>query len=153
MLFVLVALFGLLACSAPQMDWTAVRKTIEENNAKFCAAFNQGDAAGVAAWYTEDAIAMPPNMDMAQGTNAIQELIGSFNSMGATNLALTTDEVMGAGDLAIEVGKYTYSMPGGLQDSGKYIVVWKKGADGSWKLHRDIWNSNMPLPGMPSSGN
>jgi len=90
---------------------------------------------------------------MVQGTNAIQETFGAFNSMGATNLALTTDEVMGAGDLVIEVGKYTLTLPGGLQDSGKYMVVWKKGADGSWKLHRDIWNSNVPLPGMPMSGN
>ncbi|TIR04878.1 MAG: hypothetical protein E5X37_28660 [Mesorhizobium sp.] len=23
---------------------------------------------------------------------------------------------------------------------GKYIVVWKKGDDGTWRLHRDIWN-------------
>ena len=23
---------------------------------------------------------------------------------------------------------------------GKYIVIWKKGGDGNWRLHRDIWN-------------
>ena len=30
-----------------------------------------------------------------------------------------------------------------MQDEGKYVVVWKKQEDGSWKLHRDIWNSNL----------
>jgi ketosteroid isomerase-like protein len=25
--------------------------------------------------------------------------------------------------------------------AGKYIVVWKKGEDGTWRLHRDIWNA------------
>jgi ketosteroid isomerase-like protein len=29
--------------------------------------------------------------------------------------------------------------------SVKYVVVWKKQADGSWKIFRDIWNS-LPAP-------
>jgi ketosteroid isomerase-like protein len=24
---------------------------------------------------------------------------------------------------------------------GQYIVIWKKDADGNWRLHRDIWNT------------
>jgi len=31
-------------------------------------------------------------------------------------------------------------------DHGKYIVVWKNTADG-WRLHRDIFNSNMAASG------
>jgi len=25
--------------------------------------------------------------------------------------------------------------------SAKYVVVWKRQPDGSWQMHRDIWNS------------
>ena len=25
---------------------------------------------------------------------------------------------------------------------GKYVVVWKKGSDGTWRLYRDIWNAD-----------
>lgn len=151
----LFSLLGLLACSAPQpqMDMAQVRKTIEEMDAKFSEAFNAGDAAAIAAMYSEEAIVMPPNHESVQGTSAIQEVFSGFISMGATNLTLKADEVMGAGDLVIETGKYSLSLPGGLHDSGKYLVVWKKAADGSWKLHRDIWNSSLPLPGAPISEN
>jgi ketosteroid isomerase-like protein len=27
-------------------------------------------------------------------------------------------------------------------DKGKYVAVWKK-ENGTWKMYRDIWNSNM----------
>jgi uncharacterized protein (TIGR02246 family) len=151
----LISLLSLLACSAPQpqMDMAQMRQAVEASNAKFCEAFNAGDAAALAAMYTEDAIVMPPNQEMAQGTNALQQTFGGFFSMGAANLALTTSDVMGSGDLVVETGKYNIALPGGIQDSGKYLVVWKKAADGSWKLHRDIWNSSLPLPGAPMSGN
>ena len=33
-------------------------------------------------------------------------------------------------------------------DSGKYVVVWKKQDDGNWRLHVDIWNSDLPAPGQ-----
>ncbi len=150
-----ISMLGLLACSAPQpqMDMAQVRQTVEAADAKFSEAFNAGDAAALAAMYTEDAIVMPPNHESVQGTNAIEQVFSGFISMGATNLTLTADDVMGAGDLVIETGKYSLALPGGLQDSGKYLVVWKKAADGSWKPHRDIWNSSMPLPAMPMSEN
>nr|NIO33253.1 DUF4440 domain-containing protein [Gemmatimonadota bacterium] len=33
---------------------------------------------------------------------------------------------------------------GGAVEQGKYLVVWKRGEDGNWKLHADIWNTSMP---------
>jgi ketosteroid isomerase-like protein len=39
-----------------------------------------------------------------------------------------------------------------MEDRGKTLNVWKRQADGSWKLHRDIWNSNMPIPVSPQTG-
>ncbi|MFQ5962049.1 MAG: YybH family protein, partial [Candidatus Methylomirabilales bacterium] len=53
-------------------------------------------------------------------------------------------------DLAYEMGAYTLTIqPEGGQaqtDTGKYVVVWTRQADGSWKLAVDIWNSNAPPP-------
>jgi len=50
------------------------------------------------------------------------------------------------GDTVFEVGKYTLFGEGDqVLDNGKYIVIWKKDGE-QWKLHRDIFNSNMPLP-------
>jgi ketosteroid isomerase-like protein len=60
--------------------------------------------------------------------------------------------VGGSGDTAYEIGKYTLKIqPAGqeaMTDSGKYLVVWKRQAEGTWKLHVDIWNSSMPMSGQ-----
>ena len=59
--------------------------------------------------------------------------------------ALTTDDVGRSGDIAYEVGKVSLTIqPVGKEpttSAAKYVVVWKRQPDGSWKLHRDIWNS------------
>ena len=44
---------------------------------------------------------------------------------------------------AHEVGRFvTETADGDHIDHGKYVVIWKR-IEGEWKLHRDIFNSNM----------
>ena len=64
---------------------------------------------------------------------------------GIKEAKLETGEVDGNGATAVEVSKYSlHDTNGETLDSGKYIVVWKE-EDGSWKLHRDIFNSSVPM--------
>jgi ketosteroid isomerase-like protein len=62
-------------------------------------------------------------------------------------------DVDGRGDLAYVYGKYSWVLmiPGQppVPDSGKYIEVWRKQADGNWKITRDVFNSDVPLPAPP----
>ncbi len=129
-------------------DEMTLRKAIESQNAKFAAAFNRGDAAGVAALYTEDATSQPPNNEALLGRQAIQNFMQAGYDAGLKDLALTTVSVEGSGDTAYELGAYTIKVaPEGkaaMTDSGKYVVVWKRGGDGVWRLHTDIWNSSLP---------
>ncbi len=32
-----------------------------------------------------------------------------------------------------------------ISDKGKYVTVWKKQADGSWKVMLDIFNTDLPM--------
>lgn len=131
-------------------DAVAVRKAIAAENAKWLEAFNRGDAAGVAALYTDDATVLPPNSEMIQGRQAIQSYWSDGIQMGLKDASFTTVNVGGGGDMAYEIGKYTIKIQAASQeamtDSGKYVVVWKRQADGTWKLQADIWNSSMPMP-------
>ena len=34
-----------------------------------------------------------------------------------------------------------------MDDTGKYITIYQRQSNGSWKIARDIWNSDQPLPG------
>lgn len=111
---------------------------------RFVAAYNRGDAPGLAALYTRDGQIMPPNTELVAGPPALESLFRSFWDAGDTVIKLETVETEGSGDIAYEVGSYTLSgRAGRVNDRGKYIVVWKK-VDGQWKLYRDIFNSNMP---------
>ena len=61
--------------------------------------------------------------------------------------------VAGSGDLAYSTGTYQMSAPDdsgkSITDHGKYVAVWKKQADGNWKVAVDIWNTDLPLPAPP----
>ena len=120
------------------------RAAIEAANAKFSEAFARGDAKALAAMYTPDAIAFPPDSEMIRGNEAIGTFWKTTRDSGVTSATLTTVDVGRSGDVAYEVGKVSLTIqPVGKEPTTaveKYVVVWKRHSDGSWKLHRDIWN-------------
>lgn len=142
----LSALAFVLALTATTAASAGAREDIEAALAKFAEAFNGGDGAGVAALYTEDAALLPPGEARVDGRAAVQAYWQGAIDAGISDLTLEAVEVEESGDLAMEVGAFSLAVPGeGDQTTtvfGKYIVVWKKGADGVWRLYRDIWNAN-----------
>ena len=108
---------------------------------------SKGDSVGLATLYTSDAKLIALNSPTAIGRNAIQSAFaGLFAAMGTPGLTLTTNDVWGTEELVTEVGTYTMTDKNGKEiDKGKYIDLWKM-EDGKWKLHRDIFNSDMPAP-------
>jgi steroid delta-isomerase-like uncharacterized protein len=122
-----------------------IRQAIEAANQQFMQAFSRGDAAGLAALYSTQGQALPPNGSSASGAPAIQAIWQGAMDAGIRGARLETLEVEGQGETAYEVGRYALSGDGGQTlDVGKYIVIWKR-EGGQWKLHRDIWNSNGPM--------
>ncbi len=138
---------GMLA-TAP--DPAAVRRAIDSANAALTDAFSKGDAMALAAHYESDGAIMMPNGPAWKGRAAIEENgKGMFGEIALSDMKLTTEDVVVSGDLAVETGTYALKVTekGGkaVPDNGKYIVVWRRQADGSWKIHRDIWNTDIAL--------
>ena len=133
----------LVAAPAAAGGW----KSYDEGMAKsWEAAYNSGDDAAVAAYYTEDGIRMPPNSPAFEGREAIQGQIAAGREMGVAKVKLATDEIMTSGDMGFARGTYVIIDPEGNEvDNGKWMQVGKKVGD-SWYAYRDIWNSNNPLP-------
>jgi ketosteroid isomerase-like protein len=100
----------------------------------------------VAVHYAEDAAVLPPDSAHVDGRANIQAFWKGAIDAGLADLALKAVEVGSSGDMAFEVGEVSFLAPDktGAPSTvtGKYIVIWKKSADGVWRLYRDIWNAN-----------
>ena len=100
----------------------------------------------------ETGIQMPPNFGTNAGKAAIQGWNKGFLGLFSCQLKLSVDEVQVVADWAFERGRYDITLApksGGasVDDHGKYITVYQRQPDGGWKIARDIWNSDRPLPG------
>ena len=147
--FVVACLAG---CSQPPQpaqptfgpgDEAAIRATTEA--ALTIANGSQDWDEYVAVYYAPDAFVLPPNAEAVRGHAAISAFLASFPTITAFVANMMTVE--GEGDLAYVHGTYhlEMSMPDGpAADDGKYIEIWKRQADGSWKIAYDIFNSDLP---------
>ena len=130
------------ATSTFNMD--SVKSAIAASNKSYGECFAKGDSTGFVSHYTKDACIYVSNMPRMCSPAAIAGFFNMGCKMGIKGLDLTTEELIGGKDGVAEIGKYNMKdSAGNSMDKGKFIVVWKE-EDGKWKMHRDIWNSDMP---------
>jgi uncharacterized protein (TIGR02246 family) len=138
----------------PKRDVAADTAAIKALNDKLTAAFNSMDAASMAALYADDAIMMDSNQAAVEGKQAIQAVYEARVKENAGKMTLTAVftllETQVAGDWAYDRGNYTLTVTPKsgkpTETSGKYLTIYKRQPDGSWKIYRDISNSNNPPP-------
>jgi uncharacterized protein (TIGR02246 family) len=120
----------------------SVAEQIRAKNEEFMTAFHKKDAEGIAALYTSQARLMPPGSELLEGKSKIQGFWDGVLRAGMTDASLETIDVdLLGGYTAVETGKFTMKASGAVADRGKYLVVWRN-EEGTWKLHRDVWNSS-----------
>ncbi|MBI3406630.1 MAG: DUF4440 domain-containing protein [Acidobacteria bacterium] len=106
------------------------------------------DANKFVSFYSEDAELNPPNAPVARGKEAILKVFaGLFGAPGFKIAGRPVSvEAAKSGDYAFETGTFELTMKDAagklVTTPGKYIVVWKKQADGTWKAYRDIFNAD-----------
>jgi uncharacterized protein (TIGR02246 family) len=134
--------------ASPEADKAA----IGEANKKWLAAIAAKDGAVIGALHAEDASMLPPNAPKVAGREAIQT--SWTQMMGAPGFALTFEteklEVAKSGDVAVDIGTYTFTPGEGAQpESGKFVVTWVK-RDGNWVVFTDMFSANQPPPPPPA---
>ncbi len=106
------------------------------------------DVEGVASYYADDALVFPPNAPVCVGKAAAKEAWGAFLSDPNFSLSWRAlhAEVSKSGDLGFTSGTYedSYKDQDGkiVHETGKFLCVWKKQRDGSWKSIQDMWNAD-----------
>jgi uncharacterized protein (TIGR02246 family) len=148
------ALAAALACLAlvgpvRADDPGAVRKAVDAGNAGFLAAWKAGDAKAFAALFDEEGALLETGGTVVHGRDAIRRAMAeTFEKIRMTEGTITTTDVFVMGDLAYETGRYRFAMKapdkGPRTVSGRYVELWKRQADGSWRMYRDIGLPDSP---------
>jgi ketosteroid isomerase-like protein len=95
------------------------------------------------SYYAPNASVHAPGMPVLTGTEAIRAALTEMASAPGFSLefAPTRADVSASGDVGYTTGTYQMSMAG-RPEKGKYVSVWKKQADGGWKVMEDIFNAD-----------
>jgi ketosteroid isomerase-like protein len=129
-----------------QFNLDSARNEIDKANLLFIDLFNKSDSVGLANMFTSDGKSMEPNEPSFIGRAKIQTHYSIVMSAGANKLGLSTTGLWGDEDMLAEEGEFIFMDKDEKQlDKGKYIVLWKQ-EDGNWKLFRDCYNSDLPVP-------
>jgi len=137
---------------ASAVDPQASADTVRAADAAWAKKAAARDVEGTVSYYADDAVVMAPNIAMAMDKGAERKAWGDILVPGA-DVSWSSGKVEAAqsGELVYDVGVYTVitkASKGRAQttDGGKYLAVWKKQTDGSWKVEASTWNSDKPAP-------
>lgn len=112
------------------------------------AAIIGGDTERYVTLLTDDAVLLPPNGAPVSGKEAIRTWNNAMSKQfRIVSYASVDDEVVVADDWAFRRATVDWTIApvaGGeaVRDSGKFIIIYRRGLDGSWRVARDIWNSS-----------
>ena len=153
-----ISLFSfLIVCTVSAADTKSIEQALRDLDAQWSAAAGGEDLEKTISFYSEDAVVLPTNAPAATTKDAIRNTWKDLlESPGAAISWKTAKvEVARSGDFAYTTGTYELTMNDAngkpINDRGKYVEVWKKQADGKWKVVADIWNSDLAVsaPGSP----
>jgi len=126
-----------------------VERILRDLDAQWSKAAAAKDLEQTIAYYSDDAIVLPPNARSA----ATKEAIRNFwkDLLTRSGLVITWEparvQLGKSGEMAWVSGAYELSMNNTsgkpINDRGKYLEVWERQPDGKWKCVADMWNSDL----------
>lgn len=146
MLHAALASFALLVANTQSATpaETADIAAITAQSRAFSQGFMDADLEAMMATYHEDAVIFPPGRAAISGESGIRAYWTPRPNRRVTHHAMNPDEIRIEDDLAYDHGVYTVSGETDGQawgpSEGKYLVVWRRGADEVWRMQLDMWN-------------
>lgn len=142
---------AIIACQAPPISEMTDKdiEAIRESTDAWTQAMESRDFAAAAGLFTVDAVVMPPNQAAIKGRDAIRAWYEVGPRVSDINLEIL--EVDGHANLAFVRGRYSMTItpegaPEPISDTGKYVEIRHRVADGSWLITVDMFSSNLPIP-------
>ena len=143
--------FAVACSSVPHATTADQRERLDRIRRETEAAENESSVERMRVHMAEDVVMMAPNMPAVTGAANAGQAMRQFFAAFDVQIQYTSSEIVVAGDWAFDRGVYRQTLTprqGGtpLQETGKYLWVYRRTPEGSWKQARVIWNSSDPLP-------
>ena len=116
-----------------------IRDELDAINAGFGEAFAAQDADRLAAFYAADARLLFHGQPIIRGRAAVDAELREMVAGGPANLQFVTDEVIEDGSLVVDIGRIVSTT-----GQSKYVVIYRREADGSLRIVVDAANSDGP---------
>jgi uncharacterized protein (TIGR02246 family) len=136
---------------APPDTRAADEKTIRDAEVVWNQDWAAKDPDKIISHYADDATLMIPDVPLMKGKDAMRPVLAQMlaDKNASLTFATSSAEVSKAGDLAYTQGTYTLVLTNPktkkpMTEKGKYVTVYKKQADGTWKAVEDINNEDAP---------
>jgi ketosteroid isomerase-like protein len=147
----LVVVIAAVACQPPksaelsEQDITALKGI----SGKWTKAQVASDWSAMESLFADNVALFPANMAPVQGKEAVMTFLKGFPKLSA--FTATPAEVGGSGDVSYDRGTYSFTTAAApnapsMTETGIYLAISKRQADGTWKVMRDIWHSDSPAP-------
>ncbi len=139
-------LLGGAAGAAPTKKQAAAIAAIQKADLDFCEATKQRGLDGWMSYFADEAVAFPPGKPSITGRGVLREFYSRMFGQPEFSLIWrpVKADAAASGDMGYTIGtaESTSRGPDGkeVKRPGKYLTVWKKQADGSWKVVADLGN-------------
>src|SRR5262245_3371079 len=139
-------------------DTQTVEHLLRDLDAQWAKAAAAKDVEQTIAYYSDDAIVLPPNATSATSKESIRNAWKDM--LASPGLVITWEpkkvKLGKSGEMAWVSGTYELTMNDAagkpINDRGKYLEVWEKQADGNWKCGADMWNSDVAISTPANAG-
>ena len=135
----------LLSVAAPAPEQTADPEiaAILRQSALFSSAYVAEDIDTLLSIYAEDGVAAPGGRDFIRGREALRRYWQVPDGVDVVRHRAEPEEIVVEGRFAYDWGYYSGAMLRGGETrpfDGKYLIVWRKDADGAWRMVHDMWS-------------
>jgi ketosteroid isomerase-like protein len=151
---VTVVVLGSIALRATKTS--AAETELRSADQAWMKVFSAKDLDKSVAFVAPNGSVLAPNAPIATGAEAIRKSFSGFFALPDLRISWnpTMAEASRSSDLGYTQGTYEMSFTGAggkqVSDKGKYVTVWKRQPDKSWKVVADIFNSDLPPAGAPA---
>lgn len=128
---------------SPEATIIRIREAVQE-------AENLGDVKRMAPFFGVDIVLMAPGFPPIEGAKAVEDFMAGFFDQFDVEVTYASDEIVVSGDWAFDRGsaRQTLRPKDGspeMTEEAKYLWLYRRDQDGTWKHARVTWNANGPV--------